>query len=239
MAKRISQLPEETAVAVGDQLPLYDVSTGTTKRSTLANLVAGVTDGTLMENQSILAKHVDFSFANAAGRDAAIPSPWEGCFVYLDDTNSYQLYDGAGWFTIAGKYKIGCRAIRSSTVSVAHAVEQTISWNSEDFDSGTMHDNTTNSDRITVPEDGDYIINAFASFAVSVAASAIRLYKNGVSLGFYYVPGSVTGAGEVGACRTERLVAGDYISASVFQSNGSSAARNLAQGNSFLSVQKL
>ena len=239
MAKRISQLPEETAVAVGDQVPLYDVSTGTTKRSTVANLLKGATDGTLIVNQAILAKHVDLSFANAAGRDAAIPSPWEGCLIYLDDTNSYQMYDGSGWFTIAGKHKVGCRAVRSSTVSVAHAVEQTISWNSEDFDSGTMHDNSTNPDRITVPEDGDYIINAFASFAVSVAASAIRLYKNGVSLGFYYVPGSVTGAGEVSAFRTERLVAGDYITMSVFQSNGSSAARNLAQSNSYLSVQKI
>jgi len=117
MAKRISQLPEETAVAVGDQLPLYDVSTGTTKRSTLANLVAGVTDGTLMENQSILAKHIDFSFANAAGRDAAIPSPWEGCLVYLDDLNTVLRYDGSGWRWIDSQHRLGTNLGSDATMA--------------------------------------------------------------------------------------------------------------------------
>jgi hypothetical protein len=105
MAKRISQLPEETAVAVGDQLPLYDVSTGTTKRATVTNLLAGVTDGTLMENQSILAKHVDLSFADASARDAAIPSPWEGCLIYRSDLDAIETYDGSAWLTIDNKWQ--------------------------------------------------------------------------------------------------------------------------------------
>jgi len=60
-----------------------------------------------MENQSILPEHIDLSFANAAGRDAAIPSPWQGCLVYLDDTNSIYIYDGAVWNRLSGWVELG------------------------------------------------------------------------------------------------------------------------------------
>ena len=53
MAKRISQLPEETSVATGDQIPIYDASTGTTKRATKTNFVADIVDGTLIEAGAI------------------------------------------------------------------------------------------------------------------------------------------------------------------------------------------
>ena len=36
-------------------------------------------------------------FADAAARDAAIPTPAEGMAAYLSDSNSVQLYDGAAW----------------------------------------------------------------------------------------------------------------------------------------------
>jgi hypothetical protein len=67
MAKRISQLPEETSVATGDQIPIYDASTGTTKRATVTNVLAGVKDGTLIEDDAILARHIDWAGTGADG----------------------------------------------------------------------------------------------------------------------------------------------------------------------------
>lgn len=175
---------------------------------------------------------------NQTDRDS-IATPQEGLTVYRKDLDALQTYTGTTWYTHGGRYPLSCRAIRSSTVSIPNAVETTVTWNSEDYDFATMHDNSTNADRITVPEAGDYLIEGFAAFATSVSASAIRLYKNGSSLFFYYVPGSVTTFGEVSAMRKERLAANDYITMSVFQSNGSSAARNLTQAQSYLAVTKL
>ncbi len=67
MAKRISQLPEETSVATGDQVPIYDASTGTTKRATVTNVLAGVKDGTLIANDAILARHINWAGTGADG----------------------------------------------------------------------------------------------------------------------------------------------------------------------------
>ena len=67
MAKRISQLPEETSVATGDQIPIYDASTGTTKRATVTNMLAGVKDGTLIANDAILARHINWAGTGADG----------------------------------------------------------------------------------------------------------------------------------------------------------------------------
>lgn len=173
---------------------------------------------------------------NQTDRDAIL-TPQEGMTVFRKDLNSYQTYDGASWYTHSGQYPIGCKAIRSSTISIPNATETTVTWNSEEYDSGTMHDNTTNAERIVVPEAGTYSIDAFAAFATGVAASAIRLYKNGSSLGFYYMPGSVTGFGEVSAHRVEKLAANDYIHMQVFQSSG--AAKNLTQSQAYLAVIKL
>lgn len=67
MAKRISQLPEETSVATEDQVPIYDASTGTTKRATVTNMLAGVKDGTLISNDAILARHINWAGTGADG----------------------------------------------------------------------------------------------------------------------------------------------------------------------------
>jgi hypothetical protein len=72
MAKRISQLPEETSVADNDQLPLYDVSTGTTKRATVTNVLAGIIDGTDLGNNTITSEKLKATVAFAAYSSAAI-----------------------------------------------------------------------------------------------------------------------------------------------------------------------
>lgn len=97
MAKRISQLPSETAPAVGDEFPFYDLSTGTTKRASLANILAGVTAGTSIANAAIKAKHVDLGVADQTARDA-ITSPWEGLTVFRKDTDAFEVYDGTNWW---------------------------------------------------------------------------------------------------------------------------------------------
>jgi hypothetical protein len=53
-----------------------------------------------------LANRVDLvgvlPFADSAARAAAIPSPTDGQFTYLQDTNTPEFYDGASFVPIAG-----------------------------------------------------------------------------------------------------------------------------------------
>lgn len=72
MAKRISQLTEETSVAVGDQLPLYDASTGSTKRTTVTNLLAGITNGSLLGDNTITSEKLKNTVAFSAYSSANI-----------------------------------------------------------------------------------------------------------------------------------------------------------------------
>jgi hypothetical protein len=55
-------------------------------------LTAADTNGYLMQGV--------WTFANAAGRDAAVTSPQEGNFCYLKDTNATQFYTGSAWQSI-------------------------------------------------------------------------------------------------------------------------------------------
>lgn len=70
MAKRISQLTEETSVATGDQVPLYDVSSGTTKRATVANLTSTVVSDNSVTSEK-LKSTISFSAYSSANITAS------------------------------------------------------------------------------------------------------------------------------------------------------------------------
>ena len=45
----------------------------------------------------------------------------------------------------------GCRLYRASAQSVTTGSAQTLTWDTESFDTDTFHDNSTNNSRITIP----------------------------------------------------------------------------------------
>jgi hypothetical protein len=71
-----------------------------------------------------LANRVDLvgvlPFADSAARSAAIPSPTDGQFTYLQDTNTPEFYDGASFVPIAGgKILQVVSVIKNSTFSTS------------------------------------------------------------------------------------------------------------------------
>lgn len=52
--------------------------------------------------QTFLQDQVVMVFANNAAATAAIPSPGEGQFRYLKDTDAFEYYTGSAWVTAAG-----------------------------------------------------------------------------------------------------------------------------------------
>ncbi len=54
---------------------------------------------TAAQVQGFLQDQAIMVFANGTARDGAIPSPSEGMFAYLNDSNSLTFYDSANWLT--------------------------------------------------------------------------------------------------------------------------------------------
>jgi hypothetical protein len=76
-----------------------------------------------------------------------------------------------------------CRVRKSGTQSIPHDSATALTFDVEDFDTDTMHDNAVNQSRITINTAGIYIISGLVGFA-SAAGGGVReasIRKNGAS----------------------------------------------------------
>ena len=127
---------------------------------------------------------------------------------------------------------VGCMAHRSADKSISTGVETVIDWDAEDYDSGTMHDNSTNNSRITVPSDGKYLVTAKIAWANSSASGRRLAYlnKNGTSSasalpsGLFEIPLPTDGSANPSHIITVvvNLTTSDYLTISVSQDSGGS-----------------
>jgi hypothetical protein len=115
------------------------------------------------------------------------------------------------------------RVTKTGTQSVAAATEQPINFDSETFDTDTLHDNVTNNTRLTAPITGKYLANAQVQrgAAVSNVFWLVRIRKQGSTV--YASESHQASAVDVDAISVTALVdlaAGEYIEAIVFHSDG-------------------
>lgn len=126
-----------------------------------------------------------------------------------------------------------CRVFHSVTQSIPDAIDTSLVFDSESYDTDSMHSTSVNTGRITINTAGLYII----SFAGGIAAAGdysnvycnIRL--NGTT---QIIPGSVIGTltdstnhGYCIASGVYKLSVGDFITVDFHQDNTANAARNL------------
>ena len=75
------------------------------------------------------------------------------------------------------------RVYPSANQELANASWSTISWDSEDFDNGGVHDTTTNNSRFTITADGLYLVIGVSRFASNDTGSRMgALLLNGSAL---------------------------------------------------------
>ena len=122
-----------------------------------------------------------------------------------------------------------CKLYRTANVSIATGTWTAVSWNAETFDTDTMHDNTTNAQRITFTTAGTYQITLNAMWASNTSgARYLAIEKNGgttqgsgtdVVTSFATAPIGTTHNGiNVNVMAT--FAANDYIIAFVNQTSG-------------------
>ena len=122
-----------------------------------------------------------------------------------------------------------CKLYRTAHVSIATGTWTAVAWQAETFDTDTMHDNTTNSQRITFTTAGTYQITLNAMWASNASgARSLAIEKNGtttqgsgteVVTSFSTAPiGSTHNGINVNVMAT--FAANDYIIAFVNQTSG-------------------
>lgn len=139
-----------------------------------------------------------------------------------------------------------CSAYNSAAQSIPDSTSTIITYDTEDYDIGSIHSVASNTGRMTIPVGGDgyYAINSTILFAPSAVGSRIaRFQKNGTLL--IYAQGIVATVSAaqvttVGIQVTVFLVAGDYIEVVVFQDSGGALNTGASTaGRNFLQVTRL
>lgn len=150
----------------------------------------------------------------------------------VGDTAIY-FYDGASW-SLEETYlgQIACYVSNTTDIALASGTNVLLTFDTESYDTASMHSNATNPERLTAPVTGVYELNCQCRISTGGVATNLNVFfrKNGFNLQFNnsYVTGG--GAGVFWTkCATwiGKLNAGDYITVYAFQSSG---AARVVQG---------
>lgn len=119
---------------------------------------------------------------------------------------------------------VGCFIRRDTNQSIANVTFTAILWDTEIHDALGMHDQVTNTDRVTVPvgKSGYYQVNVGVLWAIN-GSGVRRIYvqKNGVTVLTNQVAALSASYGASNAASVVlSLVAGDYVSVGCYQDCG-------------------
>lgn len=92
-------------------------------------------------------------------------SPSEGNVIYETDTDRVLVYTGAAWLHIG---MLGdppaCRVYNNANISINNATSTLLTFNTERYDTDTMHSTGTNPGRITFNKAGIYEVGAHVEY---------------------------------------------------------------------------
>jgi hypothetical protein len=140
-------------------------------------------------------------------------------------TNGHVLTVVAGapaWAAPAGGSTDRASVYHSADQSIPNNSATTLAFNSEYYDSNTLHDNATNNSRITIATTGRYLVIFRAVFATSATGyrAGVLLLNGGSFIDWQSYAAAPTGTSGVQNMIIREFTAGDYIEAQVIQTSG-------------------
>jgi hypothetical protein len=130
------------------------------------------------------------------------------------------------WATPAGGSSFaGVSAYKSANTAISNNTFTAITFNLENFDTNTYHDNSTNTSRITIPagKAGYYSVSTTTSFAAnSTGQRQVVLYKNGSLFASLSTLQATTSGADFRMLSTYviSLAVNDYIELFAYQASG-------------------
>jgi hypothetical protein len=120
---------------------------------------------------------------------------------------------------------IGARVYNNANLSIANTTDTALTFNSERFDTDSIHSTSSNTSRLTCQTPGVYLIHADVSFAIN--ASGLRfvyLRLNGTTIiaESSMMPISTGARSHMVVTTLYELDAGDYVEVLVYQTSGGS-----------------
>lgn len=218
--KKVTAMTELTSLADGDLFSTVDVSdttdagSGTSKKTLYSTLRDAVTTYIGSFAQTLTNKTITDSTNNVMAKSlksatttvdvSAATAPSSG--QVLTATSS----TAATWQAPTTSSDVSCRVIQNAVTSITSSWVS-IAFQTEQFDTSSMHDNSTNNTRITVPSTGKYLIGG-GWFGATNAVTGIRVQVNGATIIATSIDGNAGTSLEFNSITTlYNLTANDYV----------------------------
>jgi hypothetical protein len=133
------------------------------------------------------------------------------------------------WAAASPTY-LGVSVYKSGDQTISNATATAITFDSELFDTDSLHSTSTNTSRLTVPtgKGGKYLVCGTVAFAANTTGNrGIYIYKNGSIINYATIIQTVTVASNgtfAPFSIVTQLSAADYIEIFVYQSSGGNLA---------------
>lgn len=205
-------------ITVGGTVDGRDLATDGTKLDGIEAL-ADVTDET---NVKAALDGATLTAATVAGTDKVLIQDADASNA-LKTVTAQSIADlaagGGGGIT-----PISANVTKSGVQSIPNATVTTLTWDTENWDTDTLHDNVTNNSRFTIQTAGKYMIAANLTFASNnTGIRQIIFNKNGASsLWANIFPNNGAGEDQIFTFFFADLSVSDYIECRAYQASGSS-----------------
>jgi hypothetical protein len=176
-------------------------------------------DANAIQNAIVDAKG-DLIAATAADTPARLAVGTNGTSLVADSTAATGLKWGY-------QTSLGCLLYKTANQSISNAVETTVSFDGEVYDTSNFHDNTTNNSRMTIPAGlgGKYLVNVNFAYAANATGQRVGYIFTGLG-GLYMLnaisPNSTASQANVSFSAILNMTAGDYIEMKTYQDSGGS-----------------
>lgn len=199
---------------------------GTTKDCSVAELTPGLN-----------AVVGDFG---AGGTKGLVPAPAAGDAAagkYLDAAGAYSVPAGTGGGSSTSLE--AARAYRGTTQSLSDNTETVLLFDTESYDTSTIHDNSSNTGRLTCITAGKYLIEGIAEFAANATgARQLRVRLNGTTViaAENRTSAAAGTATKMGVHVVYDLAASDYVELLALQNSGGSLNVNNGLGTTWFAM---
>lgn len=149
------------------------------------------------------------------------PIPTVTAGEYIDTPDWNALADSINFLA----NRPACRVHNSANISVPNATDTILTFNTESFDTASMHSTSVNTGRITCTAAGIYVVTAVAQFAANATgARSMGLIVNGLAGTFYNFAqapvNSAAGATRLVVTDIIKLAVGDHVQVVAYQTSG-------------------